>query len=214
MPSRCRGRLWVALIWPHNRAEPRQHGASWLTHSPRLRCDCQLNSIESYKWNSRTPTAREQRRGRLDEAISATFTASGGTYGFPRLTRELHEEGWRVSENTVAARMAELGPVTRVRRKPRSLTRQGKRAAAPDLVRRTFTAVAPDVLWCGDVTEILTEEGKLYLATVEDLVLPPDARLCHVRAPRRRRDDRLSVDGRGHPERERGRSDLPLRSRE
>ncbi|TMR07820.1 DDE-type integrase/transposase/recombinase, partial [Nonomuraea zeae] len=26
-----------------------------------------------------------------------------------------------------------------------------------------------DVLWCGDVTQIDTDEGKLYLATVEDL---------------------------------------------
>ncbi|MER5645270.1 IS3 family transposase [Streptosporangium sp. NPDC002524] len=33
----------------------------------------------------------------------------------------------------------------------------------------SFTAVAPDVLWCGDVSEILTDEGKLYLATVEHL---------------------------------------------
>ncbi|MGW3352684.1 DDE-type integrase/transposase/recombinase [Nonomuraea rubra] len=65
--------------------------------------------------------------------------------------------------------MAELGLVARVRRKPRSLTRRGKQPAAPDLVRRTFTAPAADVLWCGDVTQIDTDEGKLYLATVEDL---------------------------------------------
>jgi transposase InsO family protein len=32
-----------------------------------------------------------------------------------------------------------------------------------------FTAVAPDVLWCGDVTKIDTGEGPLYLATTEDL---------------------------------------------
>ncbi|MBF6303126.1 hypothetical protein IU459_37370 [Nocardia amamiensis] len=47
-------------------------------------------------------------------------------------------------------------------------TRQGKRSAAPDLVRRQFTAIAQDVLWVGDVTEIPTLEGKLYLASVED----------------------------------------------
>jgi transposase InsO family protein len=65
--------------------------------------------------------------------------------------------------------MAALGLAGRAARKRRSLTRQGKRPAAGDLVRRNFTAVAPDVLWCGDVTEIVTGEGKLYLATVEDL---------------------------------------------
>ncbi|MER5322747.1 DDE-type integrase/transposase/recombinase, partial [Streptosporangium roseum] len=93
----------------------------------------------------------------------------GGTYGSPRITRDLHEEGWRVSVNTVAARMAELGLAGRPAGRRRSLTRQGARAAAPDLVGRQFTAVAPDVLWCGDVTEIVTDEGKLYLATVQDL---------------------------------------------
>ncbi|MEV4072013.1 IS3 family transposase [Nonomuraea fuscirosea] len=126
-----------------------------------------------YKWKNRigdpAPTARQRRRADLDAEITRSFEASGGTYGSPRITRDLHEAAWRVSENTVAARMAELGLVARRRRKPRSLTRQGKRPAAPDLVRRKFTAPAPDVLWCGDVTEIDTDEGKLYLATVEDL---------------------------------------------
>jgi putative transposase len=36
-------------------------------------------------------------------------------------------------------------------------------------VRRRFTAPAPNVLWCGDLTEVDTGEGKLYLATVLDL---------------------------------------------
>ncbi|WP_162794607.1 IS3 family transposase [Nonomuraea lactucae] len=126
-----------------------------------------------YKWKSRigreASTARQRRRADLDAEIARLFEASGGTYGSPRITRDLHEAGWRVSENTVAARMAELGLAGRVRRKPRSLTRQGIRPAAPDLVRRKFTAPAPDVLWCCDVTAIDTDEGKLYLAIVEDL---------------------------------------------
>ncbi|WP_433351996.1 IS3 family transposase [Microtetraspora malaysiensis] len=126
-----------------------------------------------YKWKKRigqtAPTAREQRRARLDEEIKRLFAASGGTYGSPRITQDLHAEGWKVSENTVAARMAELGLAGRPLKKRRSLTRQGKRRAAPDLVGRTFTAVAPDVLWVGDGTMIDTDEGPLYLATVEDL---------------------------------------------
>ena len=36
-------------------------------------------------------------------------------------------------------------------------------------MRRDFTAEAPDLVWCGDMTEIETGEGKLYLATVIDL---------------------------------------------
>jgi putative transposase len=39
----------------------------------------------------------------------------------------------------------------------------------PDLLKRDFTAPAPNVKWCGDITEIPTGEGKLYMATVIDL---------------------------------------------
>ncbi len=38
-----------------------------------------------------------------------------------------------------------------------------------DLVGRVYSAPRPDEKWCGDLTEIPTDEGKLYLATVEDL---------------------------------------------
>jgi len=43
------------------------------------------------------------------------------------------------------------------------------RPAAPDFVRRDFSAEATELVWCGDMTEIETGEGKLYLATVIDL---------------------------------------------
>jgi transposase InsO family protein len=122
-----------------------------------------------YKWRSRKPTARLVRRAELADRIGEFFAASGGTYGSPRITQDLRAGGHRVSENTVARLMAELGLAGRTPRRRRSLTRQGKRPVAPDLVRRRFTAVAPDVLWCGDLTEVDTGEGKLYLATVLDL---------------------------------------------
>lgn len=84
---------------------------------------------------------------------------------------DLVEAGWQVSVNTVAASMAHQGLVARSpKRKRRSLTRRDKAAAPiPDLVGRDFTAEAINQKWCGDLTEIPTDEGKLYLAIVEDL---------------------------------------------
>jgi transposase InsO family protein len=122
-----------------------------------------------YKWRDRPPTPRQQRRADLVDRIGKIFAESGGTYGSPRVALDLWAEGWRVSVNTVAQIMAELGLVARVRRRRRSLTKPGRRAAARDHVRRQFTAVAPNLLWCGDLTEIVTGEGKLYLASVLDL---------------------------------------------
>lgn len=122
-----------------------------------------------YKWRDRPATARQVRRAELAGKIREFFDASGGTYGSPRITLDLWAAGYQVSENTVAKLMAQLGLAGRKPRRRRWLTRPGKRPVAPDLVRRKFTAPAPNVLWCGDLTEIDTDEGKLYLATVLDL---------------------------------------------
>ncbi|MGR8007679.1 IS3 family transposase [Streptomyces hypolithicus] len=112
----------------------------------------------------------EVRRARLEERITHFFRESGDTYGSPRITLDLWAEGWQVSVNTVAEIMADLGLQGRKPpRRRRSLTRQGKRRASFDLVHRKFDAIAPDVLWVGDMTEIETGEGKLYLTTVLDL---------------------------------------------
>ena len=40
---------------------------------------------------------------------------------------------------------------------------------APNLLKRDFTAGAPDLKYVGDITYIWTQEGWLYLATVIDL---------------------------------------------
>jgi putative transposase len=127
-----------------------------------------------YKWKDRRPTQRQARRAELDAAVKASFDDSGGTpgtYGSPRVRKDLVADGWAVSKKTVAASMARQGLKGRCpKRKRRSLTRADKAAAPiPDLVQRDFNAAAIDQRWCGDLTEIPTDEGKLYLATVLDL---------------------------------------------
>jgi len=143
---------------------------------PHAKCCRWLEVSESwfYKWHDREPTARQQRRAELDVAVRASFEDSGGTpgtYGSPRVHADLLQAGWTVSVNTVAASMARQGLQGRApKRKRRCLTRPDKAAAPiPDLVKRHFNAERIDQRWCGDLTEIPTDEGKLYLATVEDL---------------------------------------------
>jgi putative transposase len=133
-----------------------------------------VNESWFYKWKDRPPTPRQQRRAGLDAAVKASFDDSGGTpgtYGSPRVWEDLVAAGWRVSKKTVAASMARQGLQGRSpKRKRRSLTRPDNAAAPiPDLVSRDFSAETVDQRWCGDLTEIPTDEGKLYLATVRDL---------------------------------------------
>jgi hypothetical protein len=83
----------------------------------------------------------------------------------------LIEDGWSVSVNTVADSMRRQGLLGREPKHRRGLRKQDRTAPKfPDLVRRDFTAAAPKTKWCGDITEISTDEGKLYLATVLDLL--------------------------------------------
>jgi putative transposase len=124
-----------------------------------------------YKWRDRSPTSRQLRRVSLDAAVRHSFDTSGGRYGSPRVLADLREDQWRVSKKSVEASMARQGLVARpTRRRRRCLTRPDKAAApVPDLVKRDFAAAAINTKWCGDLTEVPTDEGKLYLATVEDL---------------------------------------------
>ena len=134
---------------------------------------CRALSVSTswfYKWKDRAPTARQLRRRELDDAVKASFEASERTYGSPRVLEDLAEDGWAVSKKTVAASMAAQGLCGRPKRRRHNLTRPDKAAApVPDLVKRDFTAPKIDAKWCGDLTEIPTDEGKLYLATVLDL---------------------------------------------
>ena len=123
-----------------------------------------------YKWLDRPATARQRRRGELDAEVGKMFKASKCTYGSPRIHADLLEAGWAVSVNTVAESMRRQGLQGRKPKHSKGLTRQDRKAPKfPDLVKRDFAAPAPNMKWCGDMTEIPTDEGKLYLATVLDL---------------------------------------------
>jgi putative transposase len=142
-----------------------------------------------YKWLDRTPTPTQQRRAQVDAAVADAFKKARGLHGSPRLHADLREAGWQVSEKTVADSMRRQRLVARRIRRRGGLTRQDKTAPKfPDLLRRDFTATAPNAKWVGDMTEIPTAAGKLYLATVIDLYsrrllgaatgLHPDAELA------------------------------------
>jgi transposase InsO family protein len=123
-----------------------------------------------YKWRDGDASPRRARRAQLTAEIRRLFAAHRGRYGSPRITADLREAGWRVGENTVAKIMAEQRLVARRRRGRRGGTRPGRgRWRAPDLIGRRFAAAQVNRKWYGDGTEIVTDEGKLYLDSVLDM---------------------------------------------
>ena len=122
-----------------------------------------------YKWRRGDLSPRRARRERLKAEIARLFAEHKGKRGSPMITADLRDLGWRVSKNTVAAVMAELGLAARPKKKRKGTTRPGKgRWRAPDLVKRDFPAATINVKWYSDGTDIDTDEGKLYLDSVLD----------------------------------------------
>jgi transposase InsO family protein len=123
-----------------------------------------------YKWARARLPPQAERRERLAAEVARLFVLHEGKYGSPRITADLREDGWRVSENTVAALMREQHLAARRKKKRKSTTRPGRgRWRAPDLVKRDFPAGQLNRKWFGDGTQIGTDEGRLHLVSVLDV---------------------------------------------
>jgi putative transposase len=86
--------------------------------------------------------------------VRELFGASQRSYGSPRIHADLVEAGEAVSVNTVANSMRRQGLQGRKPKRRRGSTRQDRSAPKfPDLLHRDFTAAAPNMKWCGDITE-------------------------------------------------------------
>jgi putative transposase len=129
-----------------------------------------LSTSGYYAWKQRRLCARSRSNAWLLERIAVIHERSGGTYGAPRVHAQLTQEGVAVGYNRVARLMREAR-LRGVSRRRWVCTTQRDRSARPatDLVRREFTAAAPDQLWVADITYIATWEGFLYLAVVLDV---------------------------------------------
>jgi putative transposase len=122
-----------------------------------------------YKWARGRLPPQAERRERLAAEVKRLFTLHEGKYGSPRITADLKDAGWRVSENTVAGLMRAQGLAARRKKRRRSTTRPSRgRWRAPDLVKRVFPAAQINRKWFGDGTEIPTGEGRLHLVSVLD----------------------------------------------
>jgi transposase InsO family protein len=102
--------------------------------------------------------------------IKAVFAEMKGAYGWPRIWREIAARGLRAGKERVRRMMKSLGLQARGKRRFKATTNSALDfPVAPNLLARDFCADAPNKVWTGDITYILTDEGWLYLAVVIDL---------------------------------------------
>lgn len=145
-----------------------------------------------YAFEKRPPSKRAIEDVRLGVEIAESFRQSRGTYGSPRVLKDLIDNGHRVSRKRVARIMRSRALCARVRRRFKVTTvADVAHPKGPNLLDRQFSQKAPNRAWVSDITALWTREGWLYVVAVLDLFSrrivawstsdTPDAALC-VRA--------------------------------
>jgi putative transposase len=121
-----------------------------------------------YRWLACPVTDAEWHEAHLANAVFDAHR-DDPEFGYRFLTDEVRDAGFVACERTVWKRCRENGWWS-VFGKPRA--RKTTKPGTPshdDLVRRDFTADAPNQLWLADITEHRTDEGKLYLCAIKDV---------------------------------------------
>ena len=123
-----------------------------------------------YQRRNQPVTETEYRDAEMTSTIVDIHHMSKRSYGSPRVHAELTlGMGQRVSLGRVERLMGEAAIVGVYTPKKEGLTRRDPKATPHlDLVERAFDPTEPDLLWCMDITEHPTDEGKIYLAAVID----------------------------------------------
>ena len=137
-----------------------------------VRMMCQLLDVAPsgyYAWLKKPISDRAKEDKRLLRLIRASFTASQGVYGAPRVFLDLREAGETCSKHRVARLMRENNLRAHAGYRTRRYASGKPAELVPNLVKRNFDVSRPNRVWVTDITYIRTWEGWLYLAIVMDL---------------------------------------------
>lgn len=134
-------------------------------------CRClKVSPSGYYAWVTRQPSARDTANAHLLKRMREIHDDSGGIIGAPRMHEDLQGEGVQASLNRIARLMATNGIYGWPRKKGRGAKRSSVRPAGlTNHLERNFTAQEPETKWVTDITEVKTQEGKLFLCVVLDL---------------------------------------------
>ena len=115
---------------------------------------------------SKAGSARAQQTETIKAKIARVHEASRRTYGSPRVTAALREQGEQVGRNRVARLMKAAGLQGRQARRYRVRTtdRAHNEPIAPNLLAEVPAPTKPDEVWVTDITYVETGEGWLYIA--------------------------------------------------
>jgi putative transposase len=106
-----------------------------------------------FAWRSRPASYRQREDLVLLSHIRTAFARSNGTYGSPRMTRELQDEGLEVGRRRTARLMRENGLKARQKRRfKRTTDSHHAFPVAPNLLEQDFSAERPNQKWAADIS--------------------------------------------------------------
>lgn len=105
---------------------------------------------------------QERANSELLMVIKSTFEERESTYGSPRLTAFLKEQGERCSENRMIPLMKQHGYMARGKAVGVTTNSALVLKKTPNLGNQGFRVERPNLIWCSDITGIPTQEGWLY----------------------------------------------------
>jgi transposase InsO family protein len=121
-----------------------------------------------YRWLAEPVTDTEWREAQLANALFDAHR-DDPEFGYRFLADEARAEGHVFADRTAWKLCSANGWFSVFgKKKNRKATPPGT-PAYDDLVRRDFTAAAPNLLWLIDITEHWTDEGKLYACMIKDV---------------------------------------------
>lgn len=130
-----------------------------------------INRKTYYNQLKSKESANQLRRKSLGVRIAQIHKESKEIYGAPKITRILRKEGERVSEKLVGNIMRELGLKAHYAKPWTQTTKDCDFSnQLTNVLKRDFNPIAPNRVWCTDITYIWTQtDGFVYLTSVMDL---------------------------------------------
>ncbi len=117
-----------------------------------------------FAWKGRSASPRQREDMVLLAHVRSAFALSNGTYGSPRMTRELQDEGFAIGRRRTARLMRENDLKARQKRRfKRTTDSQHAWPVAPNIIDQDFAAAGPDQKWGADISYVWTRETTALL---------------------------------------------------
>jgi len=135
---------------------------------------CQILDVSRsgyYDWCGRGPSERKKANEKILKVLKDCHDKAEGMIGLDKLWDDIKDAGLQCGRNRVY-KLQRTHNLYSVRKKPFRVCITDSNhnlPKAPNLLNQNFNVDKPNTVWVTDITQFITAEGKLYLATVKDI---------------------------------------------